>query len=105
MNAAVELIAQYFIDHAVALDAAFSAKSLSRYCNAEMAFAPRAIAGMPQMALRLIGHFEREGSKCPRQFLPYAIADSHRSRKPAVATKRLICNVRSNPVKSPFVNT
>ena len=66
MDAAGKLLGERFVDHAMALDAAFAGEGRRDDADRKMRLAALAIAGMAAVALRIVGDLElsgREGSR------------------------------------------
>ena len=61
VDAALELAAKRFVDHAVSLEPALPAERLRHDIDSEMSFSARPVSGMPDVAVGFVHHFDALG--------------------------------------------
>src|SRR5215472_9858726 len=77
MDAALKLVRQRFVHHAVAFDAGLSPEGLRHDMNTEVGFSSRPRTCMPGMLVRLVDDIEMNGRKGLRQLLGNGIPNRH----------------------------
>jgi hypothetical protein len=80
VDAALEIAAKRFIDHAVALEPALPAESLGHDIYPEMSFSARPVSGMPGVVVGFVHYPDALGRESLGQLLRDEIAPCHAPR-------------------------